>query len=116
MVESVREELDRKEVCAVSVITVMELAHGVARADTPERHARRAKFLADLLRGVPVYPVTVAIAQRAGVMDGLLRASGTAIAASDLLIGATALELGYSVLTHNLRHFRSIPGLVVEQI
>jgi predicted nucleic acid-binding protein len=34
---------------------------------------------------------------------------------ADLLIGVTALELGFSVLTVNLRHFRLIPGLKVEQ-
>src|SRR5579863_5247145 len=32
----------------------------------------------------------------------------------DLLIGATALSLGFSVLTANLRHFRLIPGLSVK--
>jgi predicted nucleic acid-binding protein len=32
---------------------------------------------------------------------------------SDLLIGVTALELGYSVATRNLRHFKMIPGLSV---
>jgi predicted nucleic acid-binding protein len=29
---------------------------------------------------------------------------------ADLLIGVTALELGYSVATDNLRHFQKIPG------
>jgi predicted nucleic acid-binding protein len=32
---------------------------------------------------------------------------------ADLLIGATALAIGYSVLTANLRHFQRIPGLTV---
>jgi predicted nucleic acid-binding protein len=31
----------------------------------------------------------------------------------DLLIGATALEIGYSVVTANVRHFRLIPGLKI---
>jgi predicted nucleic acid-binding protein len=31
----------------------------------------------------------------------------------DLLIGATALEIGYAVVTANVRHFRLIPGLNV---
>jgi len=34
---------------------------------------------------------------------------------ADLLIGVTALELGYSVTTGNLRHFQMIPGLSVVQ-
>lgn len=31
----------------------------------------------------------------------------------DLLIGATALEIGYAVVTANVRHFQLIPGLNV---
>jgi predicted nucleic acid-binding protein len=34
---------------AISVLTVMELAHGVARANTPERQARRRQFVDDLM-------------------------------------------------------------------
>ena len=33
----------------------------------------------------------------------------------DLLIGATALSLGFKVLTGNLRDFQRIPGLMVMQ-
>ena len=35
---------------------------------------------------------------------------------ADLLIGVTALELGYSVATGNLRHFELVPGLSVTQL
>jgi predicted nucleic acid-binding protein len=35
---------------------------------------------------------------------------------SDLLIGASALELGYGVGTANVRHFQLIPGLNVIQL
>jgi predicted nucleic acid-binding protein len=34
---------------------------------------------------------------------------------ADLIIGASALELGYAIATHNVRHFRLIPGLDVRQ-
>ena len=43
-----------------------------------------------------------------------LRAFGVPL--SDLLIGVTALELGYQIVTHNVRHFRLIPGLNVLQL
>jgi predicted nucleic acid-binding protein len=33
----------------------------------------------------------------------------------DLVIGTTALYLGFDVMTHNLKHFRLIPGLNVIQ-
>jgi predicted nucleic acid-binding protein len=40
-------------------------------------------------------------------------AKGISIPVSDLLIGITALELGYGVATANMRHFQSIPSLTV---
>lgn len=58
----------------------------------------------------------MAIAFRAGRLDGSLQAAGTRVALGDLLIGATALELGYAVATHNVRHFRMIPGLMVKHL
>jgi len=101
---------------ALSVVTVLELAHGIARADTPERRQRRQHFLDDLLTGVPIQPVTVPIALRAGQLDGRSQAKGIRIPLSDLLIGASALELGYGVGTANVRHFQLIPGLNVIQL
>jgi predicted nucleic acid-binding protein len=101
---------------AVSVLTVLELAHGITRADTPERRERRQRFLDDLLTGVPIQPITVPIALRAGQIDGQSQAKGVSIPLSDLLIGASALELGYSVGTANVRHFQLIPGLNVIQL
>ncbi len=101
---------------AVSVITVLELAHGITRADTPERRERRQRFLDELLTGVPIQPITVPIALRAGQIDGQSQAKGVRIPLSDLLIGASALELGYGVGTANVRHFQLIPGLNINQL
>jgi predicted nucleic acid-binding protein len=101
---------------AVSVVTVLELAHGITRADTAGRRERRQRFLDELLTGVPVQPVTVPIALRAGQIDGQSQAKGVRIPLSDLLIGASALELGYGVGTANVRHFQLIPGLNVIQL
>jgi predicted nucleic acid-binding protein len=100
---------------ALSVVTVSELAHGISRANTRAQRALRLQFLEDLLAGIPVHPVNTPIAFRTGALDGTLQAKGVRVALADLLIGATALELGYSVLTHNVRHFRLIPELEVQQ-
>jgi predicted nucleic acid-binding protein len=101
---------------AVSVLTVLELAHGITRADTTERRERRQHFLDDLLTGLPIQPVTVPIALRAGQIDGQSQARGVRIPLSDLLIGASALELGYGVGTANVRHFQLITGLNVIKL
>jgi len=98
---------------AVSVVTLIELAHGVARANTPERKATRQQFLSELITALPVHPVTVPVALRAGQIDGENTALGVRLALSDLLIGVTALELGYRVATANFRHFQMVPGLEI---
>jgi len=101
---------------AVSVVTVLELAHGIARADTAGRRQKRQRFLDELLMGVPIQPVTVPIALRAGQIDGQCQARGVRIPLSDLLIGVTALDLNYGVGTANVRHFQLIPGLNVIRL
>lgn len=98
---------------ALSVVSVIELAHGVARANTPQRSALRQLFLNELILASPVHTVTVPIALRAGRLDGENTGKGIRLSLADLLIGATALELGYKVATANLRHFQLIPGLPV---
>jgi len=101
---------------ALSVVTLIELAHGAARADTAERKAKRQEFIQDLLTALPIHPITVPVALRAGHIDGENQAKGVRFPLADLLIGVTALELGYSVATGNLRHFQRIQGLTVMQL
>ena len=115
VIEEITAEVGDTE-AAVSVITVVELAHGIERADTVQRKLDRERFLQELLEAIPAEPVTTQIALRAGKLDAGLQAKGTRVALDDLLIGATALELGYSVLTYNARHFRMIPGVIVRQV
>ena len=93
----------------------MEVAHGEARADSPVRATYRSEFLSEIMAAIEIHPVTAQIARRAGRLDGELAKEGLRTAFPDLLIGVTALELGFSVLTGNLRHFNRIPGLIVLQ-
>ena len=99
----------------LSIITLVELAHGIERADSAARQTGRERFIEELLKEIPVEPITVPIAFRAGKIDGSMRAKGLP-PLGDLLIGATALEIGYAVVTHNIRHFQMIPGLEVKQL
>jgi predicted nucleic acid-binding protein len=65
------------------------------------------------MTAMPIHPVTVSIALRAGQIDGEGTAKGLRVALADLLIGVTALQLGYRVATGNLRHFQMVPGLQI---
>lgn len=101
---------------ALSAIGLTELIHGVYRATTPSVRLRRESFLNDLMVALTVCPFTKETALLAGRLDGELQSTGIVIPFGDLLIGATALEIGYSLLTVNLRDFRRIPGLTVVQL
>jgi predicted nucleic acid-binding protein len=120
--ESVRDILKRitdsvsETEAALSAITVVELTHGIYRAKTEADRERRKAFVEELLHALVVYPITQEIAQLAGRIEGQQAAQGISIAFPDLLIGVTALHLGYSVATLNVKHFQSIPGLSVVQI
>jgi RHS repeat-associated protein len=54
----------------LSVVTIVELTHGVQRAKLDERRQRRQAFVDELIRDVPVYPVTVETAKLAGRIEG----------------------------------------------
>lgn len=98
---------------ALSSIGLTELVHAVFRAKTPSVRLRHELFIQDLLTDLEVVPYTRSTAMLAGRIDGEQRALGVTIPTTGLFIGATALELGYSVVTSNLRHFQLIPGLNV---
>ena len=100
---------------ALSVVTLVELTHGIYRARTDADRERRRAFTQELRRDVAVVPVTAEIAELAGRIEGEQAARGVSIAFEDLLIGATALHMSYAVVTLNLRHFQMIPSLSVVQ-
>jgi tRNA(fMet)-specific endonuclease VapC len=120
--ESVRQILTRVQAaqgevdCALSVVTIVELTHGICRAKSDADRERRRAFSEELRRDMVVHPVTVEIAELAGRIEGEQAAHGVSIAFEDLLIGATALHIGYEVVTLNVRHFQVIPGLSVVQL
>ncbi|MFZ0641075.1 MAG: PIN domain-containing protein [Candidatus Acidiferrales bacterium] len=101
---------------ALSAVGLTEIVHGIYRASTPQIRTRREAFLSELLADLTVYPYTQETAMLAGKLDGEQQSKGVVVPFADLLIGATALALGFSVLTVNVRHFQRIPGLSVVQL
>ncbi len=97
-------------------ITVAELAHGIYRADTPERSRMRRQFLDELKASLPIYPITESIGEVVARVGAEQAAKGVVLPLADLMIGACALEFGYAVATRNVRHFRMIPDLTVLQL
>jgi len=79
----------------MSAVTVVELAQGIYRAKSEADRLRRRNFVAELCKAITVQPLTLEIAQLAGRIEGEQAAKGVVIAVPDLLIGVTALHLGY---------------------
>jgi predicted nucleic acid-binding protein len=80
---------------ALSAIGLTELMHGLYRAQTAAVRLRRQSFLDEVLADLTVYPYTRETALLAGKLDGEQQNKGVVIPFADLLIGATALSLGF---------------------
>jgi tRNA(fMet)-specific endonuclease VapC len=100
----------------LSSITVMELEHGLHRAQTAEQERNRREYLDTVFAAIPVEPFTREMAQLAAKIDAEARRAGRTIPFSDLLIGVTALHFGYAIGTRNLRHFQMLRNLAVIQL
>ena len=100
----------------ISVVTVSELLHGVHRADSERRRVKRESYVERIIDLFPVYPFDLAAGRiYARIWANLLR-KHLFVGAHDLIIAATAISLGFSVVTFNLRDFEKIEGLTVEQL
>jgi len=98
---------------AISTVSVVELTHGIYRARSAADRARRRTFADGVFHDLIAHPLTIEIAELAGRIEGEQAAKGNTIDFADLLIGATALNLGFDMATINVRHFERIPGLKV---
>lgn len=107
---------DLSDEIALSSISVMEFASGVERAITVRQREERIRFLNNVRASLQIIPFDEAIAARAGLLNGAMQSRGVQPGPLDLMIGVTALEVGYSVVTRNARHFRMIPQLNVLEM
>lgn len=97
--------LQSQTAVALSVITVEELAYGVARAPAAKR-AKLAQWLDGLLESAAhTFVVTEAIAKAAGELRAARESAGRRVAQADMLIAATALVHGLTLATRNGRDF-----------
>ena len=101
-----------EEPVGIASITASELLHGVHRAATTQRQRREA-FVERLLAVLPVFPFDLVTARIHASLWAGLASKGASVGSHDLLIGATAIALGYRVATRDRRSFGKIPGLEV---
>ncbi len=96
----------------LAAITVAELWRSTERAAPPQRTARQ-RFLERLLEVFEVVPyaekAAIEHAHLWATMDGM----GQRINMQDLILAATALESGATIVTFEARRFAAVPGLTV---
>lgn len=105
-----------QEPFGISVISAAELLHGVHRADTQKRRMRRASYVEKVLDSFALHPFDLAAARIYAELWATLQKKGVQIGAHDLMIAATAISLGFSVATLDLRDYRKIEGLSLEPV
>lgn len=93
---------------AISLVTYGEIYEGIYYGRDPKR---AEQVFRQFLRDVPVLPLHRPILQRFARIRGDLRRRGQIIGDPDILIAATAIHYGRTLVTRNRRDFQRIEGL-----
>ena len=94
----------------ISAISASELYWGVRKIGSARNLAALEKFLSPLV----VLDYDLAAARRYGELLASLEKRGTPIGPLDQQIAAHALALNVTLVTNNLREFKRVPDLLVE--
>ncbi len=97
---------------AISVVTLAELYEGIESTRDP---GAARLVLNDFLKLVTVIPFSEKVAARFGTESARLRRLGQPLPDFDLVIAATAMQHGLTLLTED-RHFERIPSLVTQSL
>jgi tRNA(fMet)-specific endonuclease VapC len=93
-----------------SIIVAAELRYGCAKSGS----VRLLKAVEDLLGEIPVLPLDVPADAEYGGIRAELEAAGRPIGSNDFLIAAHAYATASTIVTGNVREFKRIRGLNVE--
>jgi tRNA(fMet)-specific endonuclease VapC len=101
----------KPEEIALSSITLAELEYGVVRSQYPERN-RIALF--EFLTSFAILDFDAGAAAHYGTIRASLESRGTPIGPMDLLIASQAMSNNLTLVTGNVREFKRVNGLSVE--
>lgn len=94
----------------VSEITIAELTYGAYHSSNKPKHLREVRLVRDNFR---LYPISECLEEYAKLRDILSR-QGRTVENFDLLIAATAIHYQLILVTENVKHFKAIPKLRIE--
>ena len=95
----------------MSVITFGELYYG---AEKSQQKTKTLDILTQLIELIPVLPLPINTAEHYGKVRAVLEKKGKIIGNNDLWIAAHALADKLTLVTNNVREFKRVPGLTVE--
>lgn len=96
---------------AIPAIVLFEIEAGIARS--PQATKRRTQ-LDEAVTTIEILPFGRREARSAARIRAELEAAGKMIGPYDILIAGTAAAHGATLITRNVREFRRVPGLAVE--
>ncbi len=96
---------------AISVITYGELMYGAKKSQQGVANQAKINRLKDIF---PVIELSCTIMDTFASIKAKLSQTGMTVADFDLLIAATAITMGYCVVSNNEKHFAQIPDLSYE--
>src|SRR5918997_5647906 len=98
----------------ISIVTYMEAFQGVIRSEHPEEAAEKFHAFAE---SILILPFSFVVAERCARLRETLRSQNKRVKsrALDLIIAATALEYGLTLVTKNTEDFKDIPDLSLYQ-
>ena len=96
---------------AISVITRAELMYGLEKRGNPRGLSRVVHSFLDRMT---ILPWDNAAADAFAKTRVQLEKLGTPIGIADTMIGAHALSIKATLVTNNLKHFKKVKGLSVE--
>jgi tRNA(fMet)-specific endonuclease VapC len=99
-------------VCLCSIV-VAELIYG-AHHSGPDHRANNLALITSLRQQFASLPFDDRAAEQYGKVRAHLASVGMPIGPNDLIIAAIALAHGCTLVTHNTREFRRVPGLLLE--
>ena len=95
----------------ISVLTYGELIYGAFKS---ERRKENLHIIGEFIEGFRPLPLPLEAGQAYGRIKDSLRAQGQIIGENDLWIAAHALAGDFILVTNNLRDFKRIHGLKLE--
>jgi tRNA(fMet)-specific endonuclease VapC len=98
----------------VSEVTLAELTFGAYNSDDFARHIQEPEWLRRYITVLDISTVFVEYAQIRCALKKIKKSLDKEIGNFDILIGATALHYGLTVVTDNVKHFEPMPGVKVE--